>query len=178
MKQNCTTEPIRDINKITEMKMYLHNQRDIMIFTIGINTGLRISDIIKLTVDDIKPNMELIEKKTQKTKQFRLSDSVYNQLKDYAATCDYWLFQSRKGDNHITAIQAWRIIKAASVKCGLKHIGTHSMRKTFGYHLYKNGVPLAYIMKALNHSSEQHTLRYIGISQEELDDKIYSKMCL
>lgn len=173
-----TTQPIRTLDKINEMKEHLATRRDVMLFTLGINSGLRISDIIKLTKDDVKPVMELVEKKTGKKKTFQLSDSVYQMLEDYARGCDYWLFPSRKGDAPITTVQAWRIIKAAGNKCGLEHIGTHSMRKTFGYHAYRNGVSLAYLMQAFNHSSEAITMRYIGITEEELNKKVYSKMAL
>lgn len=173
------TEPIRNIEDIQRMKDALKNQRDKMLFTLGINTGLRISDLVDLTVDDFSSQcIELREKKTGKLKQFRLSDTVYEQVKEYLKNCKYWLFPSRKGDNHITTTQAWRVIKEASDKCGLEHIGTHSLRKTFGYHTYRAGVPLAMVMEALNHSSEAITLRYIGIIQEELNERIYSQMAL
>ena len=46
-------EPIRSIEKIEEMKKLLGTDRNVMLFTLGINSGLRISDIIKLTVDDV-----------------------------------------------------------------------------------------------------------------------------
>ena len=175
---STVTEPIRDIGKIEEMKTVLHNDRDIMLFTLGINSGLRISDLVGLTVDDVKPVMELREQKTGKFKRFSLSEEVYSLLVEYTKKCKHWLFPSRKGDSHITTTQAWRKIKAASEKCGLENIGTHSMRKTFGYHAYRKGVPIAYLMAVFNHSSEAITMRYLGITTEELNTKVYGIMSL
>lgn len=171
-------EPIRDINKINEMRDALKGERNKVLFTLGVNTGLRISDLIKLKASDIQPEMRLVEQKTGKTKVFRLSKPVYAMVKAYADKCSDWLFPSRKGDGHITACQYWRIMSEAAKKVGLEHIGTHSMRKTFGYHAYKNGVPLSDLMYALNHSSEAITLRYIGITQETINDTLYSQMAL
>ena len=164
-----TTEPIRDLSKVNEMRIALGNERDRMLFTLGINSGLRISDLVGLTIDDVKPEMELYEQKTGKFKRFTLSKSVYNMLCEYASKCKHWLFPSRSGDGHITTVQAWRKIKAASIKCGLDNIGTHSMRKTFGYHQYKNKKDVAMLMTLFNHASPDITLRYIGIQQDQQD---------
>lgn len=175
---STVTEPIRDLAKVNEMREALTNDRDKMLFTLGINSGLRISDLVGLTVDDVKPMMELYEQKTGKFKRFALSQSVYEMLQEYASRCKHWLFPSRSGDGHITTTQAWRKIKAASIKCGLENIGTHSMRKTFGYHAYRKGVPIAYLMQVFNHSSEAITMRYLGITTEELNSKVYAIMAL
>jgi integrase len=48
-------------------------------------------------------------------------------------------------------------------------IGTHTLRKTFAYAAYQKGVPLPEIQKILNHSSQETTLAYMGITQEDLD---------
>lgn len=173
------TEPIRKLSEIQALKNNLTRDRDKILFTLGINTGLRVSDLIKLKVSDVKPIMTVQEKKTGKTKSFQLSDCVYQQLVEYIKDLDSeWLFPSRKGNRPITTVQAWRIINEASVKAGLEHIGTHSMRKTFGYHLFKKGVPLELIQKALNHSSQAITMLYIGITQDELNQQVYSGMDL
>ena len=46
-------------------------------------------------------------------------------------------------------------------------IGTHTLRKTFGYHAYQNGSSLELLMDIFNHSSKAQTLRYIGITEEQ-----------
>ena len=87
---------------------------------------------------------------------------------------EQWLFKSQKGESAISRIQAYRIIKNASVKVGLhERIGTHSLRKTFGYHFYKKTKDIALLQTILNHSHPNITMRYIGITQELIDSQLY-----
>lgn len=67
---------------------------------------------------------------------------------------------------------AWQIMKNISLKFGLKNIGTHTFRKTFGYHFLKQTNDIAYIQKLYGHASVQETLRYIGY-----DEKLMIKKC-
>ena len=72
-------EPIRNKKQLEAMKKYLlvHNQRDYVLFVLGINSGLRISDLLKLTVEDVqgKARITIREQKTGKSKNFPLSDT-------------------------------------------------------------------------------------------------------
>jgi len=82
------------------------------------------------------------------------------------------LFLSQKG-GAISRQRAYDILNKAARATGIhERIGTHSLRKTFGYFAYKNGVYLAMIQKLLNHSSQTETLRYIGITQEQIDEVV------
>jgi len=98
-------EPIRDKDKIKEMKAVLKRQnfRDYILFELGINSGLRISDLLQLKVKDIKnkDKVELKEQKTDKMNRFPLSPRVKRLIDDYITNLDpeEYLFQSRKGDN-------------------------------------------------------------------------------
>lgn len=177
MEDIKTTQPIRDMEDVKKMKEVLPRWRDRIMFTIGINTGLRISDLVKLKPEDIKDgHIELREKKTSKIKRLRLSDSVYKQVVEYIdAYPKEYLFQSRKG-GHIQEKSAWRIIHEAGLKLGLEHIGTHSMRKTFGYHAWRREVPLELIQTAFNHSSPRTTMRYLGITEDIMNKEAYGKM--
>ena len=85
---------------------------------------------------------------------------------------DDYIFQSRKGDKKPIARQhAAYILSQAGDYVGIKEpISTHSMRKTWGYWAYKSGVSLALIMQALNHSSISDTRKYLGITQDDLDN--------
>ncbi|MDI6508921.1 tyrosine-type recombinase/integrase, partial [Bacillus wiedmannii] len=74
-----------------------------------------------------------------------------------------------KGDKPITKVQAYRILNNCADMVGLENIGTHSMRKTFGYHYYKKTKDVAYLMTIFNHASQEVTKRYIGITQDEID---------
>jgi len=175
-------EPIRDRKKIEAIKKVLKgsNLRDYVLFILGINSGLRVSDLLKLKTSDVldekgrvKDRITVREKKTGKTKTFPFSDTVIKALKEYllGTLPDRALFPSRKGGGPITRQQAYRIINDAAKMVGLKDkIGTHTLRKTFGYHAYMAGVDVTRIQSLLNHSSQKETLRYIGITQDELDD--------
>lgn len=171
-------QPLKDKRDIERMKQALADSpRDLLLFIIGINTTLRISDILNLRVGDVSGDyIELKEKKTGKTKRIRINKSVknaVNKLVDKKADPNDWLFPSRKGNNPITRVQAWRILNNAAKRAGIAdriRFGTHSLRKTAAYHAYKNGVDLAVLMRLLNHSSQKETLRYIGIDNEQIDE--------
>lgn len=175
-------QPIRDKNKIQEMKIELKKKgtRDYLLFVVGINTGLRISDIIKLKVSDVlnedstvKYHISIIEKKTKKKKKFKINDTLTREFKEYCKNLkmnDY-LFASRKGNNkHITRVQAYRLLNAVAIKIGLEEVGTHTLRKTFGYWFYKKTKDIVMLQKLFNHSSPSITLAYIGIEQDEIDE--------
>lgn len=169
-----TVEPIREPKKIMAMKKILKadSTRNYVLFVMGINTGLRISDLLPLTVNDVmeKDFITIREKKTGKEKKFQLNDSVKQALKEYSPTGTY-LFPSRKGGKPITRIQAYDIINKAAKLVGIKDkIGTHTLRKTFGYHARKSGVSIEILQKIFNHSSPGITQRYIGITQDEMNE--------
>ena len=173
--------PIRDKDSIQKMKAYLSkNPRDLLLFTIGLNSALRISDILSLKVGQVKSGYVILkEQKTNKTKRFPLNKSVMEVLLPYIAGKgdEDYLFESQKG-NKLSRCQAYRIIKKASRVCGLsEEIATHSMRKTFAYKVYEKTKDIALIQQLLNHSSPAISLRYIGITQNKLDN-IYESICL
>ncbi|MDR1885683.1 MAG: tyrosine-type recombinase/integrase [Synergistaceae bacterium] len=158
------------------------NPRDEVLFTLGINTALRISDLLALSVGDVlnakgklADTIELKEKKTGKPKKFPLNKSVRSVLSGYLrgradARQGDPLFPSRNG-GALSRWRARRILAAAGGAVGENRVGTHSLRKTFGYHVYKRtGGNLGLVQKLLNHSSSGDTLRYIGIDREEMDN--------
>lgn len=161
-------QPIKNKRDIERMKQSL-NGRDLLLFILGINTNLRISDLLRLTREDIVGNaIVLIESKTGKTKRIHLGDNTIAQIKPLLPDSGT-LFPSRKGGKPISRQQAWRTLNAAAERAGLNiEFGTHSLRKTFAYHAYKQGVDLALLMRILNHSSQRETLRYIGIETEDI----------
>lgn len=173
-------QPIRDKDKIQKIKDILikNGYRDLLLFVVGINTGLRISDLLKLKVSDVKDQDHIIikEQKTGKAKRFLINGSFKKQIEPYIRDMsdnDY-LFQSRKGYNQpLTRTQAYRIINSASKKAGIKDsIGTHTLRKTFGYHHYQQFKDVAILQEILNHSAPSVTLRYIGINDDVKDRTI------
>jgi len=178
-------EPIRSKKQINEMKSYLkrHNMRDYLLFVLGINSGLRISDLLSLTIGDVinADRVVIREKKTGKIKDFPLSCICKKAVNEYMATIstkEGWLFKSTRGERPISRIQAYRIIRNAALAIGIKDaIGTHTLRKTFGYWAYKNNNDITKIQKLLNHSTPQVTLAYIGITKDDLDS-IYTSLNL
>lgn len=172
-------QPIRDRNKIEEMKTELLKQgyRDYMMFVLGINTGLRISDLLKLKVEDVKDKTHIVltEKKTGKIKRFMINSQLRQDIDKYINSMkdNEYLFQSQKGDNKpISRVQAYRILNKAAKKLGLEEIGTHTLRKTFGYWHYKQYKDIALLQDLFNHSAPSVTLRYIGITQDIMDKTI------
>lgn len=174
-------QPLRNKRDIDRMKKAL-NGRDRLLFIFGINSGLRISDILRLKVGDIrnKDILYLREKKTGKHKTFRFNASILAEVKRHSLGDDSdYVFKSRKGTNNpISRQQAYNILQGAAERCGITEpLGCHTLRKTFGYHAYKAGVDLAIIQSIFNHASQSVTLRYIGITQDNVDDA-YSAVCL
>jgi integrase len=181
---NMEVDPIRDVKKISEMKtiLKLRGERDALLFTIGINTALRISDLLTLTLGNVIDEQGKIvntiilkERKTGKTKRFPINSSVKNAILAYIDV-RHWvklsepLFPSRRG-GPLSRWQARRILKEAGKSVGLEKIGTHSLRKTFGYHVYRRtGGDIGLVQKLLNHSTSENTLRYIGIDREKMDN--------
>lgn len=175
-------QPIRDVELVKDICDYLYrkNKRNYILFVTGIYTGRRISDILKLRVKDVK-NKNHIVFKEQKTGKLTKIDFNWNLKKAYAEYCESkplneFLIKSRKGQNRpIDRSTAYMILKETAELFDLDQIGTHTMRKTFGYHLYKqNKNDIVLVMKALNHSSEAETLRYIGIDSENVNSAIKS----
>ncbi|MBU3179184.1 tyrosine-type recombinase/integrase [Clostridium estertheticum] len=192
-----TVEPIRDLRTIRSMRAYLRDQslRNELLFILGINVGLRISDILKLTFDDVlnfktmsaKEYVIITEKKTSKTKKFYIGTIVSKLIEGYAATLEevlpyMYVFCSKKSENKpISRQHAWYILNNAAEMIGIVErdhngkiisgeIGTHTMRKTFGYHAYTNGTTIELLMDIFNHSSKTQTLRYIGITEDQKKD--------
>lgn len=182
-----TVQPIKDREKIEAMKKILRAStlRNELLFVLGINTGLRISDILALQIDDVVTKkgvverLDLREKKTKKKRMIALNKKTCRLIKRYleterpAARFDEPLFRSQKGGKAISRQHAYEILNNAARAVGItERIGTHSLRKTFGYFAYKNGIDLAMIQKLLNHASQAETLRYIGITQEQMDEVV------
>ncbi|MEW5820481.1 MAG: site-specific integrase [Cyanobacteriota bacterium] len=175
-------QPIRNKETIECVKNELlkTGYRDYILFVLGINTGLRISDILKLKVISVKDNTHITikEDKTGKEKRFLININLKQYIDKYikAMSENEYLFQSRQGNNKaLTRVQAYRIINQVAKKVGIKErIGTHTLRKTFGYHHYQQFKDIAILQNIFNHSSPSVTLRYIGINDDIKDKTIES----
>ena len=169
-------EPIRNLAHLQKLENYLvnKNKRDLLLFTLGTNCGLRISDIVALNVGDVRnqSHIRIVEKKTGKYKSFPINSKLKPMFEDFTKgkRSEEALFKTRF-QNRMDRFTAYRRIKVACRKVGLpEKVGTHTMRKTFGYHHYQKFKDVAILQKIFNHSSPQITLRYIGIEQDQIDE--------
>ncbi|OAH59872.1 integrase [Domibacillus aminovorans] len=159
------------------MKEYLlhRSYRDYFLFTFGINSRLRISDIVSPRVMDVRntEHLRIKERKTGKIRKIRMTGALKQEIEKYTrqmADLDF-LFPSRKGKGPIGRETAWRIINGAARACGIEGaIGTHTMRKTFGYHFYQQIKDVAILQQIFGHSVPSVTLRYISINDEMIDE--------
>ncbi|ECD6517262.1 site-specific integrase [Salmonella enterica subsp. enterica] len=176
--------PIRDNRIVEAMKELLKekNERDYILFLIGINTGFRVSDILKLTVKDVK-NLDYIRRreiKTGKNRRAPINDELKRALKKYIKGKDdkEYLIKSRQRDKDgnqkaIDRSRAYVIIREAAIDCGFRDtVGTHTMRKTFAYRHYRKHNNLAALKKILNHDTEEYTMAYIGLEDDYLERTI------
>lgn len=174
-------QPIKDrkvIERIKELMRIDGKAKELLLFVIGINSALRVSDILRLKWGDLKgKTIKIKEKKTGKWKEFPITPSVWSVLNEEfpnwkAKPDDEFIFISNSNRNKrkVWSRQyVWAFINEYAKKAGWNEpVGTHTMRKTWGYHAYKAGYPLELIQKALNHSSPAITLRYIGITREQI----------
>ncbi|MBO6112492.1 MAG: tyrosine-type recombinase/integrase [Lachnospiraceae bacterium] len=183
-----TTMPIKDPDYLKKMENYYLKEkirpRNYLLIITGLNTALRISDILRLKWDDVysfecrnfRQYLYIKEKKTGKNNMIYINDALKRGLEYYskynAMRPGAYLFVSNKGINKpITRQQAHRVIKEAAAKAGMSdRIACHSMRKTPGYFAFKKGIAPVLIMDMYNHSSYAVTKRYLGIEQEEKDE--------
>lgn len=169
-------QPIRDAAKVVaiEEDLAARNRRDWMLFVAGTNSGMRISDLLPLRVKDVRGrHLVFKEKKTRKRKFLRITPKLMKAFGEYTSgkADTVFLFRSRQGGNQpMTRARAYQIMRATAHRHGLDHIGTHTLRKTFGYHFYQQTHDVALLQEIFNHSSPAVTLRYIGVNQDMMDD--------
>jgi Phage integrase family. len=172
--------PIKDVEKILAMKKVLKKSsiRDLLLFVLGINTGLKLQDLLHLKVEDVWEGKKMREflyvkdGKSGEPRAYYLNSKVEEVLNLYMETTDLkpgdYLFKSKKDDLPITRQQAYRIINRAAKEAGIRErIGTHTMRKTFGYHAYRKGIAISILMSIFHHRTKNETMRYIGINEDE-----------
>jgi integrase len=179
-------EPIRDRKKIAQIKNLLRGQgryRDLLLFVVGINSALRISDLLQLKIThflnekgQIKTRFWIKEQKRGKRHEIAINQSIRDSLTEYLREYPYiakegenFLFFNPKTNQAIKRGQAWKVFTNICADVGLLgNYGTHSLRKTWGFHARMQGVDLALIMHKLNHESIAYTKRYLGITDDEL----------
>lgn len=194
-----TAQPIRNPEDLKKLKNYYvaenPNVRNQLLIIMGLNTALRISDILSLKWSSVydfnrkefKSHIILVEQKTGKVSQIFMNQNIQMALKEYREELrrnkrlvrrEQYLFRHTNKNVPISRVQAFRLIKDAAEGSNISGvICCHSLRKTFGYHAWKQGVHPAMLMNIFNHSSYQITKRYLGIEQDDRD-LIFEKILL
>lgn len=194
-----SAQPIKKMKDLENFKEYYKkikpNYRNELLIVLGLNTALRISDILSLgwgsvynfDKKEFRNHIFITEQKTGKVSQIYLNSTVLDTLRKYKVYLnqnnkiiepDTFLFNHSNKNMPITRIQAFRIIKEAADYYDISGvISCHSLRKTFGYHAWKQGVEPALLVTVFNHSSFDITKRYLGIEQDD-KDKIFKKIKL
>ncbi len=150
------------------------------LWRIGVNMALRISDLLQIKYEDLDMegrNYRLQEGKTKKNRDIRLNNTVLDIVNRRKADnpSDTYLFQVHSNRTKgmepkpVSRISVARRFKEVGEIVGV-HLGTHSMRKSRGWAMYSDGMPIERICKVLNHSHPAVTMAYLGITEEETQD--------
>lgn len=187
-------EPIRDLKDIRLIKKLLADRpRDLALFVIGINTSLRASDLVRLTVGQLQgkrpmDEIELKEKKTGKARRITLNRACIEVIEGQVKALQSWaavngshplsvlpidsqpFFVSKRGGGALTVSSVHRLVKGWCREINLKgNYGSHTLRKTWGYHqrvTYGQALPV--LCEVLGHSTQRQTLTYLCIQAEEI----------
>ena len=181
MKKVYPVEP----NQIANIRKSIHHEtfgdRNEFLLLLLLNTALRISDALGITVGMVrdKEYLDIVEKKTGKHKHFPMNGFLKDTINEYTKDMedDDFLFEARDKDKNgnsraISRQQAHRIFKEATESIGIKNCAAHSWRKSYARGLYEKTKDLSLIMRLLNHSSEAMTLKYLHLTEERDNERI------
>lgn len=183
IRDPAVVDAIRDYLKLTSLRNYIF-------FSLGVYSGLRVSDLLSLQVSAVRgqTHISILEAKTahtrraKKKRRFIIHPELLPDLRRYieGMNDEDYLFPSRQRKRHngmkgepFDRSTAYKMLQDVAQRFELKDIGTHTMRKTWGYHLYmRDPRNLALLMEMFGHSDTAITLRYLGLTQDAMDDAI------
>ena len=194
-----TAQPIRNQNDLENFKKYYReiqpNARNQVLVILGLTTALRISALLSLRWEDVynfsqnkwQEHIQIVEQKTGKTSCIYINHNIISCLQAYQEYLQIaqkqikpqnFLFSHSNKNEPISRVQSFRIVKKAAAYYGIPGvICCHSLRKTFGYHAWRQGVQPAMLVSIYNHSSYEVTKRYLGIEQDDRD-RIFQEIIL
>jgi len=190
-----TVDPIKRPEKILAIKRLLMaepNPRNYLLFTFGVNSALRSSDLRNLKLSDviddkgdIKKYLYMRVKKTGREMKIFINEAMKEALKYYLKkgkvySPDQYLFKSKRSDKPLSNVDLFYLMKSWTQAVGLinERYSAHSLRKTWGYQARKfHGASIEMIAEKLGHASSNVTKRYIGIDQEEIN-KMEEEICI
>ena len=184
-------QPIKKLSDLEKFKVYYRevkpNLRNELLIIVGLNTALRISDLLMLRWENVydfekgvyRTHINIVEQKTGKKSQVYMNENILEALQEYEAEImikrggirpELFLFCHTNKNMPITRVQALRLVRSAAEGCEIAGvISCHSLRKTFGYHAWKQGAEPVLLVNIYNHSTYQVTKRYLGIDQDDRD---------
>ena len=194
--------PIKKVEDVERCKEFLKKRveeaperykksyaKDLLLFKIGINVGMRVNDLLSITWEDVfkqgtrqfKEYFVPKEQKTKKTRQIFINKSFRAAVKEYLkyvpdSKLEGYVFTNRQG-NRLSDASVDKMLKLLEKELNLKNLSTHSLRKTFAYHLYMQTNDISLIQEILQHSSVAVTRRYLGLTQE-VKKKAYNDLNL
>lgn len=187
-----TTMPIKD-GRMVESWLKIAREHDAhrtrggvswyMLLLLGFNTGLRVGDLCKLRVRDVRnrERVRIIAEKTDKMTDIKLQAVAQKAISAALSGMngDDWALQSRQRgrkdgkEKPISRQRCYAIVKEIAKRAGFEeHVGCHTMRKTFAWDFYQTSGDLAKLQKVLNHSSQEATIHYLGLDQQAVDETI------
>ena len=203
-KESRRVDPIKDTKDIERCKEFLRNRiknaperykksyaKDLLLFCIGINCGTRVGDLLELKWEDIfKQGTKRFndfyvpkEQKTGKTRRIYINDAFKSAVKEYLkyvpeTVLEGYVFTNRQNEK-LSDTSVDKMLKMLQNSLELPYrLSTHSLRKTFAYHVYINsGKDIGLVQRLLNHSTSFVTLRYIGV-EDEVQEKAYNDLNL
>lgn len=182
-----TSQPIRNTDELAAFRSYYLreevNLRNYMLICMGLNTALRISDMLQLKWKNVYDfdkkeyvkHIVICEGKTGKETRIALNNNLRDAFEMYmdslkSVSGNDYIFTGKVEGAHLSRSQAFRIVTHAADALNMENgISSHSLRKTFGYYAWKFGTPPAMLMEIYNHSSYEITKRYLGIKQDDRD---------
>ena len=173
-------DPIRRLEDIKAIKSILSDKpRDLLLFSLGINNGIRMGDLLRLKVKKVRhlkenESTDILEEKTGKYNILMVNKYVYKALRNYLEKFDLddedYLFPSRKRKNHLLVPSVNALIKKWTKAINLNgNYGAHTLRKTFGFiHRTVHGTSWEILADRFNHSTPAVTRHYLGITKDEV----------
>ena len=164
-------------SETTEWRRFM-DDRNYMLILVGLNSALRFSDLSRLTADKVDGgHLYQRDMKTGKETDFDFNPKVWAELREYIRRNHLgfgdFLFPSRIGYNRpLSRKQGYVIVKRAADAVGIKSkVGTHTLRKTYGYWFYKETGDVVALQMILNHANPSVTLIYIGMQKKQVEEK-------
>lgn len=167
-------KPIKDKTVLKKVLTGLHeeNERDQLLFLTCIYSAMKITEILNLKVKDITDNDMKIYKGTSSSfKRVSMNKELKQVMQSFIKDKKpyEYIFKSREGYNEpIRRQTAHKILRQIGEKHNLTDVGPETLRKTFGYHFYKQSEDIGTLSKIYGHKSENETLQYIGMLNRDI----------